>query len=72
MPRGARPIEMKKGADRGIDGRIYFHEGTAETKQAILSVKGGHTDVLEEKEEGGRRKDEEGKIRPLLISIPSA
>ena len=42
---GARPMEMKKGADRGIDGRIYFHEGTAETKQVILSVKGGHTDV---------------------------
>ena len=39
---GARPAEGKKGADQGIDGRIYFHEGdTAKTKQIILSVKAG-------------------------------
>ena len=31
---GARPAEGKKGADQGIDGRIYFHDGdTAKTKQ---------------------------------------
>ena len=24
---GARPVEERKGADRGIDGRIYFHVG---------------------------------------------
>ncbi len=42
---GARPVEQKKGADRGIDGRLYFHdEGRKgkETKQAIFSVKAGH------------------------------
>ncbi len=38
---GARPVDQKKGADRGIDGRIYFHEGDGVTKQVILSVKGG-------------------------------
>ena len=39
---GARPAEGKKGADQGIDGRIYFHDGdTAKTKQIILSVKAG-------------------------------
>ena len=38
---GARPVEQKKGADQGIDGRIYFHEGPGETKQIILSVKAG-------------------------------
>jgi len=38
---GARPAEGKKGADQGIDGRIYFHEGTGKTKQIILSVKAG-------------------------------
>ena len=40
---GARPVEQKKGADRGIDGRLYFHddaEGGA-TKQVIFSVKAG-------------------------------
>jgi hypothetical protein len=44
---GARPVEQKKGADKGIDGRIYFHdEGSGgKTKQLILSVKAGHTSV---------------------------
>ncbi len=39
---GARPVEQKKGADRGIDGRLYFNEGTGDTKQIIISVKAGH------------------------------
>ncbi len=40
---GARPVEQKRGADKGIDGRIYFHdEGpTGRTKQVIFSVKAG-------------------------------
>ena len=41
---GARPVEQKKGADKGIDGRLLFHdEGPTKTKQVILSVKAGHT-----------------------------
>lgn len=41
---GARPAEEKKGKDRGIDGRIYFHDdASGETKSIILSVKAGHT-----------------------------
>lgn len=40
---GARPVEQKKGADKGIDGRLYFHdERDAKTKQIILQVKSGH------------------------------
>src|SRR5439155_19165077 len=40
----ARPVEQKKGADKGIDGRLYFHdEGSGgQTKQIIFSVKAGH------------------------------
>ncbi len=39
---GARPVEQKKGADKGIDGRIIFHEGNpTDLKQIILSVKAG-------------------------------
>jgi len=38
---GARPAEGKKGADQGIDGRIYFHEGDGITRQVVLSVKAG-------------------------------
>ena len=41
---GARPTEaIKKGADRGIDGRLYFHDdNSGDSKQIIFSVKGGH------------------------------
>lgn len=40
---GARPTEQKKGADKGIDGRMYFHDERSggDTKQVILSVKAG-------------------------------
>jgi len=31
----------KKGGDKGIDGRLYFHEGEGDTRQIVLSVKGG-------------------------------
>lgn len=41
----ARPQEKKKGRDRGIDGRLYFHDepGNGKTKQIIFSVKAGKT-----------------------------
>ena len=39
---GARPVEQKKGADKGIDGRITFHEGKPpDVKHILLSVKAG-------------------------------
>lgn len=41
---GARPAqtEQKKGADRGIDGNVYFHDDPqGKTKRIILSVKAG-------------------------------
>jgi DNA modification methylase len=38
---GAPPIEQRRGADRGIDGRIYFHDDTGAPKQIIISVKAG-------------------------------
>jgi DNA modification methylase len=42
---GARPEERdeRRGADRGVDGRLYFHDdpGAKKTKQIILSVKSG-------------------------------
>ena len=40
---GARGIERKKGADQGIDGRLYFMDDTTGTpKQIIIQVKSGH------------------------------
>jgi hypothetical protein len=38
---GARPVEQKKGADKGIDGRLYFHDEPKTTKQVVFSVKAG-------------------------------
>jgi DNA modification methylase len=41
---GARPVEQKKGADKGIDGRIVFQGDRAGVfESVILSVKAGHT-----------------------------
>jgi DNA modification methylase len=41
---GARPAEVKRGADKGIDGRIFFQSGekVGVNAQVIISVKGGH------------------------------
>ncbi len=41
----ARPVKLKKGADKGIDGRLYFHDEreSGKTKQVIFSVKAGNT-----------------------------
>ncbi len=39
---GARPSELKKGADKGIDGRLFFHDDpNGDTKQIVISVKAG-------------------------------
>jgi site-specific DNA-methyltransferase (adenine-specific) len=38
---GARPAEGKKGADQGIDGRLFFFDGDAKPRQVIVSVKAG-------------------------------
>ena len=43
LGRWSPPRRHKKGADRGIDGRLYFHDDhTGDSKQIIFSVKGGH------------------------------
>ena len=58
---GARPAEGKKGADQGIDGRIYFHDGdTGKTKQIVLSVKAG-------KLQAPYVRDLRGVVEPRLL-----
>ena len=40
---GARPVDQKKGADKGIDGKIVFQgEKPGEFEQVMISVKAGH------------------------------
>ena len=63
----ARGIERKKGADKGIDGRIYFHEGdSADVKQIIISVKAGHTNVAHVRDLRGVLDREESVIGVLI------
>jgi site-specific DNA-methyltransferase (adenine-specific) len=43
---GARPADQKKGADHGIDGRLYFHDdNSGQSKQIVFSVKAGGVSV---------------------------
>ncbi|MDQ7839397.1 MAG: DNA methyltransferase [bacterium] len=65
---GARPIEQKKGADRGIDGRLYFHDEAegAKTKQIVLSVKGGGVGVKDVRDLRGVIEREKAEIGVLL------
>jgi hypothetical protein len=65
---GARPVEQKKGADRGIDGRIYFHVGDGKTREIILSVKAGHVNVSHVRDLRGVLDREKAEIG-VLISL---
>ncbi len=81
---GARPAEQKKGADKGIDGRLYFHdEGPGgKTKQIIFSVKGGgvaadavrdlHGVIEREKAEIGVLVTLEAPTQPMRTEAASA
>ncbi len=60
---GARPTEQKKGADRGIDGRHYFHdEPGGKTKQIVLSVKSGGVTVKDVRDLRGVLEREQAEI----------
>ena len=65
---GARPVEQKKGADKGIDGRLYFHDEAegGKTKQVILSVKAGHTNVTHLRDLRGVLDREKAEIGVLI------
>lgn len=69
---GARPIEQKKGADKGIDGRIYFHDEADNkkkaTKQVVISVKSGKVSVKDVRDLRGVVGREEAQIG-LLITM---
>ncbi len=67
---GARPADPKKGADHGIDGRLYFHDdGSRKTKQVILSVKGGKTGVSHIRDLVGVLQREQAEIGVLITMV---
>jgi len=64
---GARPIEQKKGADKGVDGRLYFHdEPGGKTKQIIISVKSGKISVAHLRDLRGVIDREKAEIGVLI------
>ncbi|OIP89720.1 MAG: site-specific DNA-methyltransferase [Syntrophobacterales bacterium CG_4_8_14_3_um_filter_58_8] len=69
---GARPVEQKKGADKGIDGRIIFQgEKSGSFESVILSVKAGHTNVVHVRDLKGVLEREKAVIG-VLISMQEA
>ncbi|MHC4171783.1 MAG: DNA methyltransferase [Planctomycetota bacterium] len=67
---GARPVEQKKGADKGIDGRLYFHDeadnARSKTKQIVISVKSGKVGVKDVRDLRGVVEREKAQIGVLI------
>jgi adenine specific DNA methylase Mod len=64
---GARPVEQKKGADKGIDGRLFFHDdNSGKTRQVIFSVKAGHVHSAHISELAGVLQREKAEMGAML------
>jgi site-specific DNA-methyltransferase (adenine-specific) len=63
---GAQPAEQKKGADQGIDGRLYFFTGDDTPKQLIASVKAGGVQVSHVRDLRGVLDREKAQIGVLI------
>ncbi len=66
---GARPNELRKGSDKGIDGRLFFHDEPTggKARQIIFSVKAGeHVTVAHLRDLRGVVDREKAEIGVLL------
>jgi adenine specific DNA methylase Mod len=64
---GARPVVEKKGADKGVDGRLVFHDDeSGEAKQVIFSVKSGHITAAHVRDLRGTQEREQAEMACLL------
>lgn len=64
---GARPVEQKKGADKGIDGRIIFEgEKKGQFENVIFSVKAGKTGAAHVRDLKGVIEREKAAIGVLI------
>jgi hypothetical protein len=60
-------VEQRKGADKGIDGRLYFHDdASGKTKQIVFSVKAGHASVAHVRDLRGVVEREQAQIGVLI------
>jgi site-specific DNA-methyltransferase (adenine-specific) len=63
--------DKKKGADKGVDGIIYFQEkDDGPYHKIIVQVKSGHVGAKEVRELEGTRKQEKAVIAALITSKP--
>jgi len=68
---GARPADQKKGADHGIDGRLYFHDDdSGQSKQIVFSVKAGGVSVPQVRDLVGVLTREKAEIGVFLCFEP--
>jgi len=69
---GARPVEQKKGADHGIDGKILFRDDprAAKPEQIIVQVKGGKTGVKDVRDLRGVLAREDAALGVLISLQP--
>jgi len=69
---GARPMEEKKGADKGIDGRLYITDREGDTKSVIISVKGGKVTSSQVRDLRGVIEREEAAIGVFItLELPT-
>jgi site-specific DNA-methyltransferase (adenine-specific) len=63
------PEERKKGADKGIDGRLFFHDDpkAGKTKTVVISVKSGNTSVRDVRDLRGVVEREKAEIGVLIL-----
>jgi hypothetical protein len=57
---------VKKGADRGVDGRLYFHDGSGHDRQVVISVKAGKMHANYVRDLGGVIASEKADIGVLI------
>jgi DNA modification methylase len=63
----ARPVEQKKGADKGIDGKIVFQgEKPGEFEEVLISVKSGHISPFQVRDLRGTVERQKAAIGVLI------
>ncbi|HWF20364.1 MAG TPA: DNA methyltransferase, partial [Verrucomicrobiae bacterium] len=69
---GARPVEQKKGADHGVDGKILFRDDpkSGKPEQIVFQVKGGKTGVKDVRDLRGVLDREKAAIGVLISLQP--
>ncbi len=71
---GARPLEQKKGADQGIDGRLYMMDkADGDARSIVIQVKAGHVTASQIRDLRGVIEREEAAIGVFIcIEQPTA